>query len=223
MLENPHNVSGITAEAVANSIAQLSEQIPDTIELGLHICYGDRDHHHFIKAKICGTAVAFANRLFGLIERADRLGPHAGTKDRDDEAYFAPLQNLRLPPRHAALSRPRTSRRRRCGRDAADDGHRHFVKGYGIATECGLGRQQARRSGRARPSPRCRNTRYIRKRGDHDRLPLAERSEPQSRRCGADAAARRDLRGINVLERTDRAQPGPIAAACSTVIIAARS
>jgi hypothetical protein len=143
VLENPHNVSGITAEAVANSIAQLSEQIPDTIELGLHICYGDRDHHHFIEPKDLGTAVAFANRLFGLIQRPIGWVHMPVPKDRDDEAYFAPLQNLRLPAGtqlylglvHLGDGVAGAMRRMMAaGR---------FVKGYGIATECGLGRRPA--------------------------------------------------------------------------------
>ncbi len=96
MLEDPTNKQGITAEAVANSIAQLSDQIPPAIELGLHICYGDRDHHHFIEPTDLGTAVAFANRLFAMIERPIGWLHLPVPKDRDDDAYFAPLDKLRL-------------------------------------------------------------------------------------------------------------------------------
>ena len=143
VLENRNNVSGIAAEAVANSIAQLSNRIPEAIELGLHICYGDRDHHHFIEPKDLGVAVAFANCLFDLMLRPVSWLHMPVPKDRDDEAYFAPLANLR---RRAGTQlylglvhlsdgiEGATRRMTAAGR---------FVKAYGIATECGLGRRPA--------------------------------------------------------------------------------
>lgn len=143
VLENPNNVSGIAAETVARSLAQLSDRIPTAIELGLHICYGDRDHHHFIEPKDLGTATAFANRLFELIQRAIGWLHVPVPKDRDDEAYFAPLADLRLRPGtqlylglvHLGDGVAGATRRMKAaGR---------FVKDYGIATECGLGRRPA--------------------------------------------------------------------------------
>jgi hypothetical protein len=143
VLEDPGNAQGVTADAVAQSIAQLCEQIPAAVELGLHICYGDRDHHHFIEPKNLGTAVAFARQLFGLIRRPIGWIHMPVPRDRDDEAYFAPLSRLRLP----AGSRlylglvhlgdgieGATRRMKAAGR---------FVKDYGIGTECGLGRRPA--------------------------------------------------------------------------------
>jgi hypothetical protein len=143
VLEDPTNKQGITAEAVANSIAQLSDRIPAAIELGLHICYGDRDHHHFIEPKDLGVATAFANRLFGLIQRPIGWIHMPVPKDRDDAAYFAPLENLQL----------RAGTRLYLGLVHLGDGVAgatrrmaaagRFVKDYGIATECGLGRRPA--------------------------------------------------------------------------------
>ena len=143
VLEDPGNKQGITAEAVAASIAQLSSQIPTGVELGLHICYGDRDHHHFIEPKDLGVAVAFANRLFGLIQRPIGWIHVPVPKERDDEAYFAPLDNLRLRDGTQLylglvhLGDGIAGARRRM--TAAG----RFVKDYGIATECGLGRRPA--------------------------------------------------------------------------------
>ena len=143
VLEDPDNRQGITADAVATSIAQLSDQIPAAIELGFHICYGDRDHHHFIEPKDLGVAVAFANRLFGLIHRPIGWLHMPVPKERDDAAYFAPLENLQLRAGtklylglvHLADGVAGAKRR------MAAAGR--FVKDYGIATECGLGRRPA--------------------------------------------------------------------------------
>ncbi len=143
VLEDPGNRQGITAEAVANSIAQLSDWIPEAVELGLHICYGDRDHHHFIEPKNLSVAVAFANRLVGHIQRPIGWLHMPVPKNRDDETYFAPLENLRL----------RADTKLYLGLVHLGDGIEgamrrmaaagRFVKDYGIATECGLGRRPA--------------------------------------------------------------------------------
>jgi hypothetical protein len=143
VLADPDNKQGLTAEAVAQSIAQLSNAIPAAVELGLHICYGDRDHHHFIEPKDFGTATAFANRLFDLIQRPIGWLHLPVPKDRDDDAYFAPLDGLK----------PRTGTQLYLGLVHLGDGIEgatrrmaaasRFVKAYGIATECGLGRRPA--------------------------------------------------------------------------------
>jgi hypothetical protein len=141
VLENPRKVSGITADALAESIGRLSDQIPAAIELGLHICYGDRDHRHMIEPKDLGVAVAFANQLFGQIHRPVAWLHMPVPKDRDDEAYFAPLNGLRLRDGaqlylglvHFGDGVEGATRRMKAAS--------RFVKDYGIATECGLGRR----------------------------------------------------------------------------------
>ena len=137
VMEDPQNAAGVTADAVAISIARLSGQIPEAVELGLHICYGDRDGHHFIEPKDLGVAVAFANRLCELIDRPIGWLHLPVPKDRDDEAYFAPLDNLQV---HAGMQLY-------LGLVHLGDGvagatrriaaASRFVKDYGIATECG--------------------------------------------------------------------------------------
>jgi len=143
VLENPNNEQGITADAVATSITELSDQIPDAIELGLHICYGDRDHRHFIEPSDFGVAVAFVNRLAGMLHRSVGWVHMPVPRERDDDGYFAPLQNLRrasgsqffLGLVHLADGIAGATRRM----TAAN----RFVKDYGIAAECGLGRRPA--------------------------------------------------------------------------------
>ena len=143
VLEDPKNDAGITADDVATAIARLCDAIPAAIELGLHICYGDRDHRHFIEPKNLSVAVAFANRLAGLIRRPIAWIHMPVPRERDDEAYFAPLATLSLHPETRLylglvhLVDGIGGARRRMA--AAS----RFVKDYGIATECGLGRRPA--------------------------------------------------------------------------------
>jgi hypothetical protein len=136
-----HETPGVTADSLAASIGQLSDRIPAAIELGLHICYGDRDGHHAIEPKDLGVAVAFANQLFGQIRRPVAWVHMPVPQDRDDEAYFAPLDGLHLPDGTQLylglvhLGDGVEGARRRM--KAAS----RFAKDYGISTECGLGRR----------------------------------------------------------------------------------
>lgn len=143
VLEAPDNRPKLDAEDLANSIARVSDKIPEAIELGLHICYGDRDHRHFIEPRDLGVAVAFANLLSATIERPIGWIHMPVPQERSDDAYFAPLQKLELCANtqlYLGLVHLR---------DGIDGARRRmaaagrFARGYGIATECGLGRRPA--------------------------------------------------------------------------------
>jgi hypothetical protein len=143
VLEAPDNRLKLTADDVARSIARMCDAIPETIELGLHICYGDRDHRHFIEPHDLGVAVGFANLLAMTIARPIGWIHMPVPRERSDDSYFAPLQNLAVPAETLLY----------LGLLHLSDGiegarHRmvaagRFVSDYGIATECGLGRRPA--------------------------------------------------------------------------------
>ena len=143
VLEDSDNATGLTATDVAGSIARMSNAIPEAIELGLHICYGDRDHKHFIEPRDLAVATAFANLLSRTIRRPISWVHMPVPRDRADAPYFAPLASLALGPgTQLYLGLVHLS-------DGVD-GARHrmtaanrFVNAYGIATEFGLGRRPA--------------------------------------------------------------------------------
>jgi methionine synthase II (cobalamin-independent) len=143
VLEDPDNAAGLTATEVAGAIARVSNAVPAAIELGLHICYGDRDHKHFIEPRDLAVGTAFANLLARTIRPPLGWVHMPVPRDRADESYFAPLESLALGAGTQLylglvhLSDGVDGARRRIS--AAN----RFVNAYGIATECGLGRRPA--------------------------------------------------------------------------------
>lgn len=115
--------------------------VPQGVALGLHFCYGDYQHKHWKEPKDTGLMVRLANSIFpGVARKIDWL--HLPVpRNRDDDAYFAPLENLKLPPEtqlylglvHYTDGLEGAKRRMRTA-------ERH-VGSFGVATECGLGRR----------------------------------------------------------------------------------
>jgi hypothetical protein len=127
-------------EAATSSIARISAPIPDEVRLGVHLCYGDPDGHHVIEPKDASVMTAFANSLVELVDRRLDYVHMPVPIERDDDAYFAPLGELRLPPQTTVylglvhLEDGLEGARRRI--DAASE----HVERFGVAGECGLGR-----------------------------------------------------------------------------------
>jgi len=123
------------------TIARLSDHIPEAVELGWHFCYGDAGHKHFVEPRDTRLMVEIANKLTRATRRTANWLHLPVPRDRSDAAYFAPLADLKLNPRtelylglvHLTDGLEGTGRRM-----AAADG---FVSDYGIATECGFGRR----------------------------------------------------------------------------------
>lgn len=122
-------------------LTDLAEHVPADIELLFHFCYGDSNHKHVIEPVDMGDMVDVANRLAADIKRPIALIHMPVPRDRDDDAYFAPLSRLRLNPATElslglvhytdgiAGTRRRLATAERC------------VKDFSIATECGFGRR----------------------------------------------------------------------------------
>jgi methionine synthase II (cobalamin-independent) len=122
-------------------LSKLANHVPADVELMFHFCYGDSNHKHVIEPIDMGDMVDVANLLCEKVERPIELIHMPVPRDRDDDAYFAPLRRLRLPP-HTELclglvhhTDGVAGTRRRL---AAAEKH---VQNFSIATECGFGRR----------------------------------------------------------------------------------
>jgi methionine synthase II (cobalamin-independent) len=122
-------------------LARLAAAVPDEVELGIHLCYGDAQHRHFVQPKDTGIAVALANAIAGAVSRPINWLHLPVPRDRTDDAYFAPLSGLRLHPEtefylglvHLTDGAAGTRERiRTAGR---------YLDAFGVATECGFGRR----------------------------------------------------------------------------------
>jgi hypothetical protein len=128
-------------EEILRRMTEFSRHVPDGVELGYHLCYGDWEHRHPRDPVDSGAMVDMANGLAQRVERPIDWLHVPVPRDRSDDAYFAPLRDLKLQPAtklflglvHYTDGVSGTRKRMQ----TAD----RFVGDYGVATECGLGRR----------------------------------------------------------------------------------
>lgn len=122
-------------------MAELGDRVPAGATLGYHLCYGDRGHKHFAEPKDTANLVEIANGIAAGLRRSLEWLHLPVPKERDDDAYYAPLARLALPP-GARLFLGLVHRT-----DGMEGARRRIaaaervVSGFGVATECGLGRR----------------------------------------------------------------------------------
>lgn len=125
---------------IMERMARISAAVPDDVEMGVHLCYGDFGAKHMLEPRDAGKLVEVANAMSQAIARPLNYIHMPVPVARTDEAYFAPLASLKLAAGtelyigliHAADGVDGTQRR--------VDLARKFVANFGIATECGISR-----------------------------------------------------------------------------------
>jgi hypothetical protein len=128
-----------------DQVARLGNAVPSAAELGFHLCYGDApgedgQGHHFMEPADTSKLVLVAN---GLAERVTRpiSWVHMPVPiERNDDAYFAPLADLVLPEGaelYLGLVHHEDGLE---GAQRRADTASQWVRGFGVATECGMGR-----------------------------------------------------------------------------------
>ena len=125
---------------IVERLVRVGHWVPASAELGYHLCYGDSGGKHFKEPQDTSKLVRIANRLAAGLERPLQWIHLPVPKDRVDDAYFAPLRDLKLRPEtelYLGLVHPDGDNRRRI------ESARRHVQRFGIATECGFGRRPA--------------------------------------------------------------------------------
>jgi hypothetical protein len=111
------------------------------VELGYHFCYGDNNHKHSLEPRDMSVMVDLANALIAALHRPVDFMHMPVPRDRADDAYFAPLAQLAIPPStelylglvHFTDGEAGTRRRIAAASKVRTD--------FGIGTECGFGRR----------------------------------------------------------------------------------
>jgi hypothetical protein len=125
------------------SMARMSDLLPEEVAVGAHFCYGDPDGKHVIEPRDTSAAVALANSFCASTQRRVDWVHMPVPIDRDDDAYFAPLDELDLPAAtrlYLGLIHLEDGLDGAARRINAASAH---VKAFGVATECGMGRESA--------------------------------------------------------------------------------
>lgn len=124
----------------SQQFADLAHAVPVDVELGVHLCYGDMDGAHFIEPKDLGKATSLANLISDAVGRGLAWIHVPVPMDRNDVAYFAPLEALRreegtelfLGLVHVKDGIEGTVERIKAAKAVVSE--------FGIATECGIAR-----------------------------------------------------------------------------------
>ena len=137
----PGHLGGDMLDGITGRLAGLVDLVPAGVEAGIHLCYGDSGHKHFCEPADAGHLVAVANGVSAKARRAIDWIHMPVPKERDDDAWFAPLAGLRLKPGcelylglvHMTGGIDGTRRRIAAAERVAPE--------FGVATECGLARR----------------------------------------------------------------------------------
>jgi hypothetical protein len=136
-------------DGVVARLGDLSAWVPADVPLGYHLCYGDAQEvtgqgegRHWKEPADTANLVAVANAVTKAAARPVDWFSMPVPIARDDDRYFEPLADLRLHDRtrlylglvHHQDGVAGTQRR-------IDTAERHYQRGFGVATECGMGRK----------------------------------------------------------------------------------
>ena len=133
-----------TQATFSDIVVDLGNSVPRDVDLLYHLCYGDSNHRHVVEPTDMTDMVEFANRLSRNIKRPIELIHMPVPRNRADDAYFAPLNALKLRPEtelclglvHLTDGIEGTKRRLATAKK--------YVSNFSIATECGFGRRDPR-------------------------------------------------------------------------------
>jgi hypothetical protein len=141
ILEFPEVAAEFSMQSLIDSVVRLSDPIPPAVELGIHLCYGDPGHKHIIEPKDMALMVEVSNRFARAMRRPIDWIHMPVPKERDDCAYFKPLERLNVSQEtdiylglvHRTDGIDGAKRRLRTAKQ--------FIPRFGVATECGWGRR----------------------------------------------------------------------------------
>jgi methionine synthase II (cobalamin-independent) len=130
-------------EKVLQRMQRLCACVPDDVEVGLHLCYGDFAGRHFVEPKDAAMMVDFSNALTQSASHKLAYIHMPVPIERTDEAFHRPLSNLRLPlgtELYLGLVHAKDGIEGTRARIAAA---RRYAPKFGIATECGMARARS--------------------------------------------------------------------------------
>ncbi len=124
---------------ILGSLGEIGDMVPETVDLGYHLCYGSPQDEHMVQPKDLGVCVEMANGIAGSVSRPVRYIHMPVPRERGDEAFFRPLEDLALGE-GTALYLGLVHEGDAEGNANKLAQARKFAAVAGIAAECGLGR-----------------------------------------------------------------------------------
>jgi len=136
----PWQPDGEPFERYVRAVTAASGLVPDNTLLGLHLCYGDLGHRHFIEPPDLGVVTRMANAATAAVARPIDFYHMPVPRDRGDDAYFEPLRGFDPAAGKLYLGLVHIAGGIDTSLGLLATAKRH-ASGFGVATECGFGRR----------------------------------------------------------------------------------
>jgi hypothetical protein len=137
-------------DAIIAALARCVDQVPAEIPAGLHFCYGDYGHQHFMQPASLALQVRVLNAVTAAALRLVSFVSFTVPQYQREEGYFAPLAgltadpdtelNFALVPYHPAEQEAGTTADQVRLIDASLAASPGGPRAWGVCTECGMGR-----------------------------------------------------------------------------------
>jgi methionine synthase II (cobalamin-independent) len=120
-------------------LRKIGDGVPEPVELGYHLCYGSPADEHMVLPKDMAIMVEMTNAIVASVKRSIQFIHMPVVKARTDDAYYAPLKNLKLKP-ETELYLGLIHHNDAAGDQARLAAARRYARIDGIGTECGMAR-----------------------------------------------------------------------------------
>ncbi len=127
-------------------LAEIGDAVPEPVELGYHLCYGSPADEHMVQPKDTALMVEMTNAISSAVKRPIQFFHLPVPKGRSDDAYFAPLEGLKLKG-GTQLYLGLIHHNDQVGDEARLAAARRHARVDGIGTECGMARGNPARLG----------------------------------------------------------------------------
>lgn len=124
-------------------IKRMCKPIPSEVTLGLHLCYGNYQHQHYVQPDDLAICTRMANAGIQAAGRRIDYVHMPVPRDRNDDAYFAPLKDLDTKGGTLFIGLMHYTDGVEGTVARLKTFNKHYSGPYGIATECGLGQRPA--------------------------------------------------------------------------------
>ena len=130
-------------EGSITRVTELGALVPEPVQLGYHLCYGDPGHKHIVEPENLETSVKFSNAICAHARRPVNWVHMPVPRGRNDADYFTALQKLDVHPETEIYLGLIHYTDGVAGTDERIRAARQFNSEFGLATECGFGRRSA--------------------------------------------------------------------------------
>ncbi len=137
-------------DEIVPGLARSADHVPEDVPVGMHLCYGDYGHRHFMQPESLALQVQLVDAVLAAARRPVDWFSFTVPQNQREQGYFAPLRELRAGPEtelYFALvpyhpdEQPAGTTDEQVGLiDARLAESQSGARDWGICTECGMGR-----------------------------------------------------------------------------------